>query len=227
MATDLFSDTRIVNSWHRNAAPWIEAIRGKQIESRIQVTNQAIIEAIVSRVGKTVIDIGCGEGWLVRELHALGMNVLGTDAVPDLIEQARATGAGHFDLISHEDIGAGKLGEKFDVAVCNFSLLGNESVTGLFRIMPMLLNATGCFIVQTVHPVLACGAYHYESGWREGSWLGFSSDFTDPAPLYFRTLEAWISLFIDNGLKLIELREPLNQQTGKPASVLFMATLSR
>ncbi|MBW4488559.1 MAG: hypothetical protein KME12_12290 [Trichocoleus desertorum ATA4-8-CV12] len=63
--------------------------------------------------------------------------------------------------------------------------------------------------MQTIHSVVGCGEQQYQDGWRSGSWDGFSPDFVDPAPWYFRTLESWTRLFVDSGLRLVELREPL------------------
>ena len=36
----------------------------------------------------TVLDIGCGEGWLCRALADKGMKVWGVDAIPELITAA-------------------------------------------------------------------------------------------------------------------------------------------
>ena len=219
-----FSDAKIVDSWHQNAKAWTVAVREEQIASRKLVTNQAIVDAVLSRTPQSVLDIGCGEGWLARQLSAQGIQVLGVDVVPELIEQARTIGNTQFELLSYEDIGAGRLQAKFDVAVANFSLIGKESVINLFQAVPALLTPEGTFIVQTIHPVVGCGEQQYQDGWRVGSWAGFSPDFVDPAPWYFRTLESWTRLFVDSGLRLVELREPLHPDTGKPASVIFMGT---
>jgi hypothetical protein len=116
---------------------------------------------------------------------------------------------------------------KFDVVVANFSLLGDESVQGLFRSIPSLLTPQGTFIIQTLHPAIACGEDPYIDGWRSGSWAGFSSDFTDPAPLYFRTLATWVQLYAESGLRLTEIREPLHAQSGKPASVILLGSNTR
>jgi len=226
MNTAPFSDASIVESWGINARPWTIAIREGQIESRKQVTNQAVIDAIRSRQPGSVLDIGCGEGWLARKLSAAGIQATGTDAVPALIEEARRAGGGDFRVLSYEEMATGKLKLSVDVVACNFALIGKESVEGVFAAVPSLLNPRGAFIVQTLHPLVACGDLPYQDGWREGSWAGFSHDFCHPAPWYFRTMESWVRLFADHGFRLREMREPLHPQTGKPASVIFIGEMA-
>ncbi|MDN3556861.1 class I SAM-dependent methyltransferase [Halomonas maura] len=216
------SDEKIIDSWKKNARQWGAAVQVGQIESREVVTNKAIVEAVLSYSPEAVADIGCGEGWLVRELARRITQVVGIDAVPGLIDQAKAAGGGDFFVASYEAIADGAIKGLFDVVVCNFSLLGEESVQALFGAMPSLLKPGGVCIVQTLHPMVACGDLPYIDGWREGSWAGFGSDFIDPAPWYFRTLENWTSLFSDNGLRLLEIREPIHPKTQKPASIIFI-----
>ena len=68
MSIDPFSDAKVVDSWHTNAAAWTSTVRDGRIMSRVRVTNKAIIDEVVSRSPQSVLDIGCGEGWLVRAL---------------------------------------------------------------------------------------------------------------------------------------------------------------
>jgi 2-polyprenyl-3-methyl-5-hydroxy-6-metoxy-1,4-benzoquinol methylase len=220
--TEPLSDAKIIESWHTNADAWTDAVRAGAIASRKLCTDRAIVDAVAACAPRSVVDIGCGEGWLVRALAARGIPALGVDAIPALVEQARA-GGGDFERLSYAELGAGRLARSFDVVVCNFSLLGEQSVLDVFAALPALLNRGGHCIVQTLHPLLACGEQPYMDGWRSGSWDGFGSAFTDPAPWYFRTLESWVRLFDRHGLRLRELREPLHPATGKPASVLFTA----
>ncbi len=226
MSTDPSSDARIVDSWHKNASPWTTAVRDNQIESRRLVTNRAIVDAVLSRSPASALDIGCGEGWLVRALAQHGVSVIGVDVVPALIEQAKQAGGGEFRVASYEAIAAGELDVTVDVAIANFSLIGKESVESLLRRVPGLLKPRGALVIQTLHPIVACGELPYEDGWRSGSWAGFSDDFSDPAPWYFRTMESWVKLLTDSGLRLIESREPLHPTSGKPASVIFIAESS-
>lgn len=226
MTIDSDNDSKIIASWLKNAAPWIVAIAERQIESRNLITDRSIVDAVVSRGGKTVLDLGCGEGWLTRSLVERGMNVLGTDIIPAFVDRANTMGAGEFEVATYAEIAAGKLAKKFDVVVANFSLIGKESVEGLFRSMPSLLTDRGTFIVQTLHPTIATGDFPYIDGWRASSWDGFSDEFTDPAPWYFRTLATWIELYTSNELSLVEIREPIHPQTGKPAAVILIGGLS-
>jgi 2-polyprenyl-3-methyl-5-hydroxy-6-metoxy-1,4-benzoquinol methylase len=227
---DPLSDNKIIDSWQKNAAPWTSAVRENRIESRVRVTNQAIVDAVLSRAPKTVLDIGCGEGWLARALSQNGVRVLGVDVVPELIAAAQRAGAEtregsvEFRVASYEMIAAGELGiQPVDIAVANFALIGKDAVDNLIRSMPRILTPNGALVVQTLHPVVACGEAPYVDGWRHGSWAGFSDDFRDPAPWYFRTLESWLRLLVDSGLRVVEMREPLHPTSQKPASVVFIA----
>jgi SAM-dependent methyltransferase len=219
----LLTDERVVDSWSRNSDPWIAAVRGREIASRRLVTDAAIVAAVRARSPRTGVDLGCGEGWLVRALPEVDM--VGVDAIAGLVDAARRAGGGDFRVMSYEEIAAGSLRLAVDVAVCNFSLIGNEAVNGLFKAASSYLRPGGSLVVQTVHPLAACGDAPYVDGWREGSWAGFSSDFADAPPWYFRTLAGWIALFIDNGLRLVEVREPVHPETGKPVSLILVGEL--
>ena len=224
-------EQEIIRSWHSNAAPWSHAIRTASIASRKLVTNQAIVDAVSSILPSRVLDLGCGEGWLARALAGRGVRVTGVDVVPELVAQAAA-------LISSDDPGPGSvqylvqdyasianlswLGSPFDAVVCNFSLLGAKSVETLIAALPRYLEGPGYLIIQTLHPVAACGDQPYEDGWRAGSWLGFSSDFHDPAPWYFRTIESWQALLQRCGFEILECREPKAPGAVTAASVIWI-----
>ena len=217
------SDQQIIEAWHRNARPWITAVQQNRIESRRLVTNRAILDTVKSLDVQSVLDIGCGEGWLVRQLSATGLRVSGLDVVPDLLAQARQLGPEPYYLMAYEALSDRNPVECFDLALCNFSLLGKESVEHLFSVLPGLLNAGGYFVVQTLHPAADEG--ESVDGWRAGSWAGIDGDFAEPAPWYFRTMASWFQLFEQAGLELVECRELVNPITDKVASLILVGRL--
>ena len=220
---DPLSDAKVIDSWHHNVSAWTAAVRNEEIASRRLVTNAAIVDAVRGRSPRTALDLGCGEGWLVRALVERGVQATGVDAVPALIEAAERAGGGTYHVLSYEQIAEGALDLTTDVVVANFALIGEHAVAALLRRVPSLLTAAGVLTIQTVHPVLAGGDEPYVDGWRTGSWAGFSADFVDPAPWYFRTIGSWLQLLAASGLRLLELREPLHPTTGKPASLILIA----
>ncbi|MGH8206679.1 MAG: class I SAM-dependent methyltransferase [Steroidobacteraceae bacterium] len=217
------SEAAIIDAWSLNATPWVAAVRERQIESRRLATDQAIVDAVAARSPRSVLDVGCGEGWLARALAPTDTHVLGIDAIPGLIECARCSGGGDFRVMSFEDIAAGRLKCRVDAAVCNFSLFGNTSVRKLLAALAQMLNPGGAVLIQTLHPVAACGDLPYQDGWREGSWAGFSADFSKAAPWYFRTLASWIGLLNTSGLPVAEVLEPMHPDSQRPASIIFIA----
>lgn len=215
-------EATILRVWHGHAAPWTRAVREQAIASRKLVTDAAIVEAVLARQPRRVIDLGCGEGWLLRALARHGIDGLGVDAVPALVDSARAAGSGRFLTMDYAAIADGALREQADVVVCNFSLLGGASVDALLCAMPALLAPGGALLIQTLHPWSACGEGAYRDGWREGSWAGCGEGFGEAAPWYFRTFEGWMRCFASAGLRLVSMHEPIHPQSGRPASVIFV-----
>ena len=226
-AGEAMSDGRIIERWVDNSAAWTLAVREGRIASRVRVTNAAVIDAVLARSPRSVFDIGCGEGWLARELAGHGIDVYGVDVVPALIESAARAGVGRFATMSYETLAEHGIDERFDVCVCNFSLLGESATARLIAAIPAMLNPDGALIVQTLHPWAACGDEPYRDGWRAGSWCGIEGDFREPAPWYFRTLHGWMQLFAGAGLRIESMQEPGDLHASVPLSLILVAVPDR
>lgn len=222
-------EDHILKSWQCNALAWNEAIEGQAIESRKLVTDKAIVEAITGFAPVTVLDVGCGEGWLCRALNEKGITATGVDAVPALIEKASEKGKGKYMVCTYQQIAEGHFmpGEAYNAIVFNFSLFGKELTESVLKKLSLFFSASGRLVIQTLHPCTVNREQSYKDGWREGSWTGFSEKFTDPAPWYFRTIGGWVTLFLSTGYFLQQIIEPLNPLTGKPASIIFVCGLQK
>ncbi|HEY6506211.1 MAG TPA: class I SAM-dependent methyltransferase, partial [Chitinophagaceae bacterium] len=144
----------IIQSWQANAGNWIRIIETGGIQSRKLVTNKAILETVYGDQPASVLDIGCGEGWLAKELADRGIAVSGADVIPELIEKAREKVNGNFVVASYEDIAEHKttLDGSFDSIVINFELIGKESTENLLAALPGYLSPGGKLFIQTLHP---------------------------------------------------------------------------
>ena len=88
MNIEPLSDSKIIDSWQHNASPWTKAVRDGEIASRRLVTDQAIVNAVLACEPDTVIDLGCGEGWLALLLQQHGIDVTAVDVVSALVRAA-------------------------------------------------------------------------------------------------------------------------------------------
>ena len=217
-------EEQLRRSWDANAAAWTAAVRGGAIPSRTAGTDGAIVDAIAALRPERVLDVGCGEGWLARRLRTeLGCEVVGIDGSAPLIAAARAADQhGSYRVLSYQAAIAqpAALGGPYDLAVCNFALLG-ETLTPLLVALASALAPGGAVLVQTLHPWAACGEQPYRDGWREETFAGFGGDRWQPMPWYFRTLESWLAESRAAGLALAACREPRDPATLRPLSLLL------
>ncbi|MCU0627739.1 MAG: class I SAM-dependent methyltransferase [Gemmatimonadaceae bacterium] len=191
-------DARIRATWDANATAWTDAVRGGRIESRRVATDAAIVAACERQPHGPLLDVGCGEGWLLAALADRGRR----DRYDALVDDASRC-AGPWRTI-----------------VCNFALLDADLVPVL-RALRARLAPDGALLVQTVHPWAALGDARYASAWREERWQAFGDAFAEPMPWYYRTLGDWVRALGDAGFGIARLEEPVHPDTGRPLSLLL------
>jgi len=213
------------SSWDSNADLWIRAVRTASIPSREAGTDQAILQAIQDERPGSIIDVGCGEGCLVRKLKgSLGAEVVGVDGSAQLIRAARqADPAGQYfvrsyDRLSELSIGACK---QFNVAICNFSLLDDQLAAHIAAIR-QLLSGDGKIIIQTLHPCSATAGSPYRDGWRYESFSAVGEAGWQPMPWYFRTLGSWMTDIQSTGMRVIRTVEPVSNDAARLLSIIFV-----
>lgn len=222
--TDEEREAALIWSWMANADAWTRAVREGRIESRRVATDAAIVDAVVARGPRRVLDLGCGEGWLMRALAEHGIEAVGLDVSMELVVAAEETGGGRYRCCSYDEVidDPTRAGGPYDAVVCNFSLLGAELVPLLSALRQNLWEG-GALVIQTVHPWTAAGDEPYAEGWRTETFDAFGGEFAEPMPWYFRTLEAWVDALHGAGFRLASLREPVHPGTGRPVSLLMVA----
>lgn len=216
------ADRQLVDSWTDNADAWTQAVRDQLIPSRKAGTDAAIVSACLARGRGPVLDVGCGEGWLVRELGRRDVSATGVDVSAPLIARAQELGGGTFSVATYDalerdmSVAAGP----WRSIVCNFSLL-SDPIHPLLHALRHRLDAQGRLLIQTVHPWTTKGDAPYRSEWRTESFDAFSILFPSPMPWYYRTLASWLEEIATAGLHVVRIDEPVHPTSGAPLSLLL------
>ncbi len=213
----------IQHSWEANAAAWTQVVRLRKIESRRVATDAAIVRLIQQYDAKRLLEVGCGEGWLARQLSKPGIEIVGIDGSQELIARAQELGGGEFLELSYSQAIAHPqlLRGSYDAIVCNFSLL-EEHIIPLLQVLRSQLSDGGHLFVQTIHPFASISTQPYVDGWRLELFKSFDADFSKPMPWYFRTVSSWLNVFKESGLTIVENIEPVHPETQQPLSLLLV-----
>ena len=213
----------VLNSWKKNAKEWNAAIEGQNIPSR-KYTNEAVLKAIMALGLKKVADLGCGEGWLCREMTKNQIEATGFDATATLIKLARAKGNERYHQLEFENILKGQplSNTPFDGAVFNFSIFLKDNLDLLLQAVLKSLKDDGVLLIQTPHPYfLLKNSLGYRSQWLSDSWKDLPGNFEDGHSWYARTMEDWMELISEIPKTSFELREIINEEE-RPISLLII-----
>jgi 2-polyprenyl-3-methyl-5-hydroxy-6-metoxy-1,4-benzoquinol methylase len=208
-------------AWDAAADAWIEAVQEGRTHHQ-ELRRRAIVGVVREVPPGPILDAGCGDGWLVRELASHGHHVSAFDGSAAQVARTRAGGGGSavFQL-AYEDaaLNPRRLKGPYGTVVFNDALF-EERVTRILGAVQAVLFPYGRILVQTVHPAAAGG--EYKDGWRTEPLAGLAPE-GPPVPWYFRTLGGWIRELRWAGLVLTDVYEPLDPETGKPMTLILGA----
>jgi cyclopropane fatty-acyl-phospholipid synthase-like methyltransferase len=188
-----------VRVWTENARPWVRAVRGCAVPGRQDGKDRAILSALAARKPRRVLDMGCGEGWLVRHAReALGCHAGGIDAAPPLIDAARrADPQGSYSVAEYARLCEGAWPSAaperaFDAVVFNFALFSNP-VSPILAVAATRLTKGGAILVQTISTeTLPADRGEPVEGWRTETFEAFEGGPWAPMDWYCRSLDAWL-----------------------------------
>lgn len=217
------NEKTIIDAWQKNGKQWIRTIEKEEITSRKASTNEAIINVIMNTKPQSILDLGCGEGWINRSLMDTEIDYTGIDGVKELIKYAKLNSDGNYVLATYEDLIHEKIiiKKKFDSIIFNYALFGKENTKDMLDYSKKLLNIDGQVIIQTIHPENESIPQNHESKWITENWTGCAADY-HPFNWYFRIQEDWIKLFNQIDLIVFEEQDIYLPDKLKPFSKIFV-----
>lgn len=122
-----------------------------------------IAVALALPAGASILDVGCGSGWLSEYFSRLGYKVLGIDISDDLVQMARERVERVPYNVDHEtslqcrflkyDVESAPLPQKFDAIICYDALHHFEDEAAVFSHLAAMLDVGGLlFILEGQKP---------------------------------------------------------------------------
>jgi SAM-dependent methyltransferase len=144
-------------AWEAEALRWIEWARRPGHDSYWQFHRDVFL-AMLPDPPAHVVDVGCGEGRLPRDLRRVGYSVIGIDGSPTLIEHARAADpTGDYRVADAADLPLPD--ESADLVTAFMSLQDVDDIDAALQEAARVLLPRGRLRMAVVHPINSAGRF--------------------------------------------------------------------
>jgi SAM-dependent methyltransferase len=193
--------------------------------SVLGVALRSLLELAGPVEGLEVCDLGCGEGYLARQMADLGAAVTAVDLSARLIEIARRSPSPGGILYLVEDAQAltSVADRSFDLVVSNLALMDMPDLDAVYRTARRILRPGGAFVFSLTHPCFQSPGtdveltpeggfsarrirrYAVEGFWRSDG----KTTLRGRVGAYHRTLSTYLNSLAQHGSALARLVEPV------------------
>lgn len=188
------------------------------------VINPVVFKYLGDLSGKIVLDAGCGNGYLSRQLAKTAKKVVGVDFTEGLIDRAKQRSLS-FTNIEYTVGNVEKLSfseNTFDTVLCNMVLMDLENIESAVFELARVAKKGATIVISTQHPCFENAHKDFPLHDKQGNEIGrVITDYFTPGlvvdkyegfPHYHWTLAQYLNAFSSNQLFLEETREPNNKQ---------------
>ncbi|MFW9909177.1 MAG: class I SAM-dependent methyltransferase [Candidatus Thorarchaeota archaeon] len=226
----------IREQWEANAQAFADLISNKGTPHHQRILNPCIEKLLGDVQGKSMLDAGCGEGYLSRFYAQKGAIVTGVDFSENLIEIAREKSKDtsvSFQVGNICDL-EGFSESVFDVVLCNLVLLNVSCLSESMNEFNRILKHGGTLVFSIVHPAFNFyGPGSWEMGEKDPDTsrrkgLFFKVDdymdekeyerywqkrdgerFPQPITFYHRTISTYVNALVNSSFQIEVMDEPV------------------
>lgn len=142
--------------WDSEAASWIAWARRPGHDSYWQFHRDRFLELLPPPRGQ-VLDLGCGEGRVARDLASRGYRVVGIDRSQAMVRAAAS--AGTPGVLVADAAGLPFRDRAFDLVIAFMSPQDMDDLPGAVREAARVLTASGRLCLAAVHPLNGIGQF--------------------------------------------------------------------
>jgi len=219
MNSDETEETRTF--WNRVADDWHTQVGDDGDRNRILNSDPILWEFAGDVAGLTVLDAGCGTGYLSRKLHERGACVIGIDFSDKMIAIAKSKAPAIDFRVDSCSVLSTVPDNSVDTLIANYVLMDTPDLDGSIQSFSRVLRANGIAIVIFSHP---CFPADFATDTPDGSgvqyqwsfpyfeprkciappWGHFTSEFI----WFHRPLSEYWKAFKTAGFDVLDFEEP-------------------
>ena len=215
------TNTDIANEWDNFAILRLQQLERNEDISMDFVLTPLLFEMALNADFSNVIDLGCGTGYVTKQLAKKSNKILGIDVSSNSIKVANENKGKlqnlHFIHSSIEEFALNHEHE-FTIGFSNMTLMDVPNLDDVIQAASKLINENGYFIITITHP------YFWPFYWKyyDKDWFNYSEEIEIESEFkisstetqyttthYHRPLEKYINTLTNYGFQVEKIFEPI------------------
>jgi ubiquinone/menaquinone biosynthesis C-methylase UbiE len=214
---------RDLDKWNKKAALWLSRVSDHETPRKILIED-GMRRLVPEPKGKSILDAGCGDGWLSDLWTHNGASVVAIDGSPVFVEEAKKRYPGVDFRVSDLMLPQNLPDQAFDIIAANMLFNSLSDLTVFLDESHRMLKDRGELIISVLHPCLSFPTLElYKSFWDKifqrqpnGLVVNYFTRTTERPedqigsnlPFYHRTLSEYSEQLHVAGFAIEEMYEP-------------------